>query len=117
MTPTPIRGLRVPDDEWASWQRQAEKDGISVTEFIRRRVNHPLDAGLTAAGRVKEVRIDIEDDEEITAPATTVAMSGAPPRPLPAPTPVACKHPKSARDPKGYATICSKAKGGCGARL
>lgn len=37
MASTPIRGLRIPDDEWASIVSRAEGAGVSATAFIRAR--------------------------------------------------------------------------------
>jgi hypothetical protein len=32
---TPLRSIRVPDEEWHAWQKQAAKLGTTVTEWIR----------------------------------------------------------------------------------
>lgn len=33
---TPLRNIRIPDELWEAAQRQAEREGISVSEAVRR---------------------------------------------------------------------------------
>lgn len=35
MARTPLRTLRVADDEWAAWTKAAEKTGLSVSAWLR----------------------------------------------------------------------------------
>ncbi|QOC55896.1 ribbon-helix-helix DNA binding domain protein [Gordonia phage DirtyBoi] len=37
---TPNRTLRVPDDEWASWKAEADRLGVSLTDFLRETMNN-----------------------------------------------------------------------------
>lgn len=37
---TPLRNVRVADDLWRAAQSQAAKDGVNVSEVIRRALEH-----------------------------------------------------------------------------
>ncbi len=36
---TPIRNLRVPDDEWGEWQQAAERSEMSLSAWLRKLAN------------------------------------------------------------------------------
>ncbi len=42
MARTPLRTLRVADDEWQRWVKAAKKEGVAVSELIRRSVTSDL---------------------------------------------------------------------------
>lgn len=80
MAVTPIRNLRVPDDEWQAWKQAAGEQGI--TGWIRSLAS----AAITAAATV---------DHE---PAITTTVKTRRHQPTPPPSaPVPCPHPKGAR--------------------
>ncbi|WAB10610.1 ribbon-helix-helix DNA binding domain protein [Gordonia phage Ecliptus] len=37
---TPNRTLRIPDDEWAAWKAEADRLGVSLTDFLRATMNN-----------------------------------------------------------------------------
>jgi hypothetical protein len=39
---TPMRSIRVPDEDWHAWQAAAAAAGLSVSEWIRRTLNADL---------------------------------------------------------------------------
>jgi predicted HicB family RNase H-like nuclease len=36
---TPMRSIRVPDEDWTAWQTAAKRAGLSVSEWIRQQLN------------------------------------------------------------------------------
>jgi hypothetical protein len=88
---TPVRHLRIPDEEWAAWREAAASEDCSIATWVRRRCSV---GGVIIDSRSGAVIARVVPDDELE-----------------------CKHPKKARDVKGYATFCSKELGGCGARL
>lgn len=37
---TPNRTLRIPDEEWAAWKAEADRLGVSLTDFLRATMNN-----------------------------------------------------------------------------
>lgn len=99
--PTPRFSIRVDSDRLAEWRAAAESDGVTITELIHRAVAADL---LHRVDRLREIA-DADDRKPRRKLKPTPSAS------------VPCNHPRSARDVKGYATFCSKDKGGCGAKL
>jgi hypothetical protein len=108
MAATPIRGLRVPDDEWARWQAEADGAGVSVTAWVRHRC---LPAEHHDEYEPQPVELAPTNDQLAAANRARPEILEPPVEAEP------CRHPKRFRDVKPYATMCSKELGGCGARL
>src|SRR5689334_30251 len=49
---TPLRNIRVSDDDWADWQDQAKAAGLSVTALIHRRMHDPVPARQTRTEKI-----------------------------------------------------------------
>ena len=43
MPRTPLRNLRVSDEKWARWQREAKARDLSISDLIRKAVDELLD--------------------------------------------------------------------------
>ncbi len=85
---TPIRNLRVSDQDWKAWKEAAEVEGVSVTALVRQR--------MTEAPAERDV---LQPDGVISPPnslgiRTESTMGKRPTEPA---GPVECKHPRGAR--------------------
>lgn len=82
MATTPIRNLRVPDDEWSRWKTEATKAGMSLTAWVRGRCGGQLT-------KRPPTNVDPADS----------AKSGGP----------ICQHPHKERGSSGL-TVCKDCK-------
>ena len=128
MAETPIRSMRIPDEEWADWHERAEAAGVTVTAWVRAKCSDSPDFMVEAAERHR-LATTLEPVEPLAVldPAEFIKPTGA--GIVPDETaglgetiavikpPDICRHPKKFRDVKPYATFCSTELGGCGARL
>lgn len=107
MASTPIRGIRVSDEEWEAWGRAAEAEQVSVSEWLRMAADLRV-ADLAAGGTSNpEVVLELVPTEGTSGRVMEVVT----------PTVTECAHPKEARKQLAYGTFCASELGGCGRKV